>query len=125
MPIKRDANGKFATGAGSKPSRAKKIAKAQGHKKAVQANKNASHNLAQVRKKAEKADDLAWRKGDKAAMAKTEKHLAKVGKDGTKLATQANKLQQKSSLGGKRVHEFTAAETRKKKLAAVKKRKGN
>lgn len=122
MPIKRDANGKFTGGGG--PSRAKKLAKVSGHKKAVQGNKNAMHNLAQVRKKAEKADDLAWRKGDKAAMAKTEKHLAKVGKDGTKLAAQANKLQQRSKTGGKKVFEFTAGEVRKKKLASVAKRKG-
>jgi hypothetical protein len=124
MPIKRDASGKFSTGSGSKPSRAKKIAKVQGHKKKVMDNKNRMHNLAEVRRKAEKDDNLAWRKGDKAAMAKTEKHLAKVGKDGAKLATQANKLQQRSKTGGAKVHEFTAGAVRKKKLAAVAKRKG-
>lgn len=122
MPIKRDANGKFVGGGG--PSRSAKLAKVKGHKRAVQANKNNMHNLAQVRKKAEKADDLAWRKGDKAAMAKTEKHLAKVGASGAKLAKQANKLSQKTSTGGKRLQEWTAGETRKKKLASVAKRKG-
>lgn len=39
MPIKRDANGRFASGGG--PIRSAKLAKVRGHKKAVQDNKRA------------------------------------------------------------------------------------
>lgn len=121
MPIRRDAQGRFATGSGSRPSKAKKLAKIAGHKKAVQDNKTALKNRAEVRRKAEKADDLAWRKGDKEAMAKTEKHLAKVGKETNGLLAKSKALGNRSKLGGKRVFEFTAADARKAALA--KKRK--
>lgn len=121
MPIRRDAKGRFTTGGGSRPSKGKKLAKIAGHKKAVLDNRTALKNRSEVRRKAEKADDLAWRKGDKTEMAKTEKHLAKVGAETNKLLTKSKALGQKSKLGGKRVFEFTAGDARKAALA--KKRK--
>jgi hypothetical protein len=113
-----------ASTSGSRPSKAKKLAKIAGHKKAVLDNRTALKNRAEVRRAAEKADNLAWRKGDKAAMAKTEAHLAKVGAETNGLLAKSKALGQKSKLGGKRVFEFTAAEARKKALAKKRKAKG-
>ncbi|AYD81503.1 hypothetical protein HYP71_gp009 [Arthrobacter phage KBurrousTX] len=122
MPVKRDANGRFTTSGGTKVgSRSAKKAKVAGHKKAVQDNKNAQHNLAQVRKKAEKDDDRAWRKGDKEAMKKTEAHLSKVGKGMDKLLDKQKALGQKSSTGGRKLLPFKKEVANKK--AQVKKRR--
>ena len=139
MPIKRDALGRFATSGGSRPSRSKKLAKIAGHKKAVQTNKNAQHNLAQVRRKAENTAGRAFRAHNaktggtaetKAALTKAEAAVSQISSSGKamKLITEQRKLGQKSKLGGKRIFEFTAGDARKaalaKKRKAVAKKKG-
>ncbi len=135
MPVKRDANGRFATGSGSRPSKGKKLAKIAGHKKAVQTNKNAQHNLAQVRRKAENTAGRAFRTHNaktggtadtKAALTKAEAAVSKISSSGKamKLITEQRELGQKSNLGGKRVFEFTAADARKKALAKKAKKAG-
>ncbi|AIZ01694.1 hypothetical protein ArV1_006 [Arthrobacter phage vB_ArtM-ArV1] len=122
MAVKRDANGRFTSSGGTKVgSRSAKLAKVKGHKKAVQDNTNARHNLAQVRKKAEKDDTRAFRRGDKAAMAKTEKHLESFRPKESKLIKEQVKLGQRGKTGQRKLLPFKPEIANKK--AQVKKRR--
>ncbi|APC44804.1 hypothetical protein SEA_HUMPTYDUMPTY_9 [Arthrobacter phage HumptyDumpty] len=122
MAVKRDSNGRFTSSGGTKVgSRSAKLAKVKGHKKAVLNNNNARKNLSEVRRKAEKADNLAFRKGDKEGMKKTEAHLKKVGAGANKLLDQQMKLGQKSKTGGRKLLPFKPEVANKK--AQVKKRR--
>ncbi|QFG14811.1 hypothetical protein SEA_LYMARA_9 [Arthrobacter phage Lymara] len=122
MPVKRDANGRFTTSGGTKVgSRSAKLAKVKGHKKAVFDNNTARKNLKQVRRKAEIDDDRAFRRGDKEAMKKTEKHLESFRPKESKLIKEQVKLGQKGKTGQRKLLPFKPEIANKK--AQVKKRR--